>query len=80
VLASNRNCGVCKRDPVSPTVTDDGHELGPSLVVCQACQHRAETYGREASSTGGREDAGTGERQHSETDSQANSESDDAPR
>jgi len=45
---------VCKRDPVSPTVTDDGHELGPSLVVCQACQHRAETYGREASSTGGK--------------------------
>jgi hypothetical protein len=53
VLASNRNCEVCKRDPVSPTLTHDGHELGPNLVVCQACQHRAETYGREASYSGG---------------------------
>jgi len=52
VLASNRNCEVCKRDPVSPMVTDDGHELGPHLVVCQSCQHRAETYGRDRHSAG----------------------------
>jgi hypothetical protein len=53
MLTSNRNCEVCKRDPVSSTLTHDGHELGPNLVVCQSCQHRGETFGRVGSQAGG---------------------------